>query len=398
VSPVLRGVKLGVRLGALRTSPLPAEAMACLQEAQVTVSSGARGGFQLKFAMAKNDMISRDLLPGNSLDPPNRVVLLAYVDGTRHVLMDGVITRHDLAPSNEAGQSTLTVTGVDVSQMMDLIDMSGLPQPAMPREAKVAIALAPFVPLYGVVPAIVPSLSMVVPNPLREIPAMQGTHYAFISQLADEVGYVFYVEPAGEPEVNIAYWGPEVRAGSAQPALSVNMDAATNVESLSFSFDGLARKVHLLLGHIPEVHTTIPVPLPDVSPLNPMMGKKFIPPLSYVRLNAGQAEYAAAENEPAKRRREDALAKHDIVTAVSRGLARAAQSGQMITGSGSLDVLRYGRPLQARRLVAVRGAGKAYDGQYYVKSVTSTLKPGAFTQRFSLSRNAQISSDDRVTP
>lgn len=395
---MLRGVKLGVRVGALSTGPLPAEVMRNLLEAQVTVSAGQRGGFQLRFAVAKNDMLSREILPGNSFDPPNRVQILAYVDGERHILMDGVITRHDFAPSSEAGASTLTVTGVDVSQMMDLIDMSGLPQPAIPREVKVLIALAPFVPLYGVVPAVIPSLSMVVPNPLREIPAMQGTHYAFISQLADEVGYVFYVEPTAELGVNVAYWGPEVRAGSPQPALSVNMDAATNVESLSFSFDGLARKFHLLLGHIPEVHTTIPIPLPDVSPINPMLGKKFIPPLSYVRLNAGQARYAAAETETAERRREDALAKHDVVTAVSRGLGRAAQAGQMISGSGSLDVLRYGRPLQARRLVAVRGAGRAYDGEYYVKSVTSTLKPGEFKQRFTLSRNAQISTNDRVTP
>ena len=52
--------------------------------------------------------------------------------------------------------------------------------------------------------------------------------------------------------------------------------------------------------------------------------------------------------------------------------------------SGSLDVMRYGRILKARRLVGVRGAGNPYDGLYYVESVTSTLKRGEFRQRFQL--------------
>jgi hypothetical protein len=54
-------------------------------------------------------------------------------------------------------------------------------------------------------------------------------------------------------------------------------------------------------------------------------------------------------------------------------------------------VLRYGRLLKARRLVGVRGAGAAFDGLYFVKSVTSTLKRGEFKQRFSLTRNGLVS-------
>ena len=36
----------------------------------------------------------------------------------------------------------------------------------------------------------------------------------------------------------------------------------------------------------------------------------------------------------------------------------------------------------------------AFDGLYYVKSVTSTLKQGEFKQSFSLTRNALVS----ITP
>ena len=50
--------------------------------------------------------------------------------------------------------------------------------------------------------------------------------------------------------------------------------------------------------------------------------------------------------------------------------------------------------LKARGLVGVRGAGVAYDGLYYVSSVTSRLKRGEFKQSFELTRNGLVS----ITP
>ena len=55
-------------------------------------------------------------------------------------------------------------------------------------------------------------------------------------------------------------------------------------------------------------------------------------------------------------------------------------------------MLRYGRVLKARRLVGVRGAGTAFDGLYYVKSVTHSIKRGEYKQSFTLVRNGLIST------
>jgi hypothetical protein len=52
--------------------------------------------------------------------------------------------------------------------------------------------------------------------------------------------------------------------------------------------------------------------------------------------------------------------------------------------------------LKARRLVGVRGVGPAFDGLYFVKSVTSTLKRGEFKQRFTLARNGLLSTVPRI--
>ena len=91
------------------------------------------------------------------------------------------------------------------------------------------------------------------------------------------------------------------------------------------------------------------------------------------------------------------VAKLNPIPAALLGLA-AATKPDAITGSGSLDVLRYGRPLKARQLVGVRGAGTAYDGLYYVSSVTHSIKRGEYKQNFSLGREGLISLTPRVIP
>ena len=71
-----------------------------------------------------------------------------------------------------------------------------------------------------------------------------------------------------------------------------------------------------------------------------------------------------------------------------------SESADAVTGSGQLNVLRYGRVLQPRGLVGVRGAGLGYDGLYYVKSVTHNLKPGRVHAELLLARNGLVS----ITP
>ena len=58
--------------------------------------------------------------------------------------------------------------------------------------------------------------------------------------------------------------------------------------------------------------------------------------------------------------------------------------------------LRYGGILKSRRLVGVRGAGTAFDGLYYVSSVTHSIKRGEYKQQFQLARNGLISTIPKV--
>jgi len=87
-------------------------------------------------------------------------------------------------------------------------------------------------------------------------------------------------------------------------------------------------------------------------------------------------------------------AKLTPIAALGRGVAAAGRSADVVKGTGALDVVRYGRLLKSRGLVGVRGVGMAYDGLYFVKSVTTTLKQGEIKQSFQLTRNGLVS----ITP
>jgi hypothetical protein len=239
--------------------------------------------------------------------------------------------------------------------------------PAMPAEARVALMIAKYA-VYGLVPLVVPSVMIDVPLPLDRIPNHQGTDLQYIELLAKRVGYVFYIVPGPIPGMNIAYWGPEFTISPPQQALVTNSDAENNVESLSFSFDGFSKTVYALLIQEATLKIPIPIPIPDVNPLSPPLGLRPPIPLRAEPLT-GMARLTPAQ-------------------AAMIGLAKAAKAAQVISGSGTLNVLRYGRLLQPRQLVEVRGAGRPHDGLHYVKSVTHNIKPGEYKQSFSLSRNA----------
>jgi hypothetical protein len=365
-------------IGPLVPIPAPRVVMEALHEVTVTCSDEGRSGFQLVFALSTQSPLHTLFLLGSGISaiPVIRVVIVATLNGTPNVIMDGAMTKFDIKPAAKSAQAVLTVYGEDLSVMMDQSDWSGLPFPAMPAEGRVALLLAKYAYL-GVVPLVIPSVMVDVPLPTSKVEAQQGTDLAYIKQLAERVGYVFYLDPGPVPGQSFGYWGPQIKVGIAQPALSINMDGHSNVESLSFSFENDKHKLPAYYYYNEQTKLTLAIPLPPITPLNPPLG--LLPPIP-------TALTPVANN----------LAKLPVSQGIMRGLAAAAKWAEVVTGDGTLDVVRYGRLLTARQLVGVRGAGLAYDGLHYVKSVTHTIKRGEYKQSFKLSRNGLISTVPRV--
>ena len=70
----------------------------------------------------------------------------------------------------------------------------------------------------------------------------------------------------------------------------------------------------------------------------------------------------------------------------------------VVTASGEVDTLRYGSIMTVPGIVGVRGCGRTFDGFYYVKSVTHTLRRGEYRQQFSLAREGLMSTTPLVNP
>ncbi|GLF93123.1 hypothetical protein [Streptomyces yaizuensis] len=369
-------VHLTLHMGARLVRQVSPEVMEALLSAQITSTAGERGGFQLAFDLTKRGLIATRLLPEGYFDPKSRVIVTITVRGTTTVLLDGLIVRQEVGASNRPGQTTLTVTGEDLTLLMDLEERAER-YPSLAPSQRVERILARYAG-YGIRTHIIREQ---VPQPPRErlrVDCRTGTDLQYVNDLARANGYTFYLVPGPVPGHSTAFWGPELRLGLRQHALNVNMDSNSTVDQLTFAYDGTAREEPQARVQDPLTRDARLLPQPDIGPLRPPLGRRATPAL--------------------KRRTLSGTAKKELGQAQAEALARAATSADAISGSGSLDVARHGYVLRPRELVGVRGSGVTYDGDYYVKSVTHNLRPGSYQQNFTLSREGLIARSTTVRP
>ena len=354
-------------MGSFTADPVPDFVIDALTAVQVTTKMGEQGGFQLNFTMGKNSAFAH-LHASGYFDPRRRVIIAVTVNGSTDVLMDGIITKQEFTPSSAAGKSVFSVTGLDLTAIMDFVDLTGIPYEAMPAVVIVELMLAKYAVL-GVIPMVIPPPIIVIENPLEEFPKQVGTDYSYIQSLADDCGAVFYLDPGPMPGMSLAYWGPDLSKvfGGTQPAVSINMDASTNVDSLKFTYDGLQATQYFITVIEPHTKLPLPVPVPSLGIIMPTHAANPAPRLKMTQF------------EPIEHKKPAAAA-----LAV---LGKLLETADSVTADGELDVIRYGSGLKARQLVGVRGASDYYDGLYYVRSITHNLKRGEYKQSFSLARD-----------
>jgi len=363
---------LTILAGAVEAVPAPKPLMDALTSAEVNVSATAKSGFQLNFTLANSSPLQLFfLLTMGAPIPLVRVILVATFGGLPQVVMDGIVKHTEVVPDAMQGSSKLVITGEDLSAVMDLIDFSGVPYPGMTPDVRVLTILSKYA-MFGIVPNVVPVVTPDVDVPPVKIPSQKGTDLAYIQQLAKEAGYVFYLTPGPLPGMSQAYWGPQIKIGVPQPALNVNMDTWTNVESLNFRYEPQNAVTPIVYIQDQTSGTTLPIPIPSVNPLDPPLG--------------------AVVPVPQKKEELKDTAKLPPAQALMVGFARASETADVVTGDGTISVLRYGGILQARQLVGVRGAGLAFDGLYYVENTKHQIKLGEYKQSFTLKRNGLVSN------
>ncbi|MGY4357542.1 hypothetical protein ACVW0J_004035 [Bradyrhizobium sp. i1.7.7] len=184
------GVQLSLQIGPAPV-PAPREVLETLTHAKIEIGSGdAQSGFELTFDLPVRSPLRTIFLlaGGGALPPLLRVVLIVTINGTAESVIDGMVTNVETQPGS-GGVGKLVIKGKDMSALMDIIELPGLPFPAMPPSVRVLAILAKYAAL-GVIPMVIPSVLDIPPIPVQQIPQQKGSDYAYVKKLAGEAGYV----------------------------------------------------------------------------------------------------------------------------------------------------------------------------------------------------------------
>lgn len=371
MSALAGGVRLSVLLG--DHVPLPAGADVVQALESVTVTSSATGtGFQATFRLGRELSPDFSLVSGNTLGPFTRVVLTVALGVLPTVISDGVVTHQQLAPSGEPGASRLTVSGRDLSVLMDLEERSA-GAANQSDSTQVQLALARYA-TYGITPVVTTTTN--VPLETDRVPRQAETDLVLIRRLARENGFVFRLDPTG-PGLVDAYWGPDLPVGVPQPALSVGQGAHANLASLNVTVDPLAPVGASMTVVDPLLKLPIPVP-PAPSLRLPPLARDALP----VRRTTIQRDAAG----------------RSLGDALTASAATATNAPPGVVATGTVDLARYGAIIRSGAPIGVRGAGQSMDGNWWVDSVTHTIRPGTYTQSFRLSRDGTGALTPAVLP
>jgi hypothetical protein len=306
------------------------------------------------------------------------VSVVVTVGAVPTVLADGFVTQLELTPGQGTAPAELAVTCEDVSWLLEKEEVTR--EWPLDDYPQVLAILAPYA-VKGVLPLAVPPVDMDPPLPIERVPQQRDTDLGHLLELARRHGYVCFALPGPVPATSVFYWGPPVRAGVPQPAITIDQPPYTNVTSPPrFRLD--ATFPVRVEGRDRDARTNVTLPVRTVPPLRV--------PLSALPLWATDASDTRV-------RLVDQSGSSAIGT-IARAQAEVDRRADAVVAEGELDGARYGTVLRPRGLVGMRGAGWSHDGLWYVERVEHRLARGAWTQAFTLRRDGYGSTVPVVRP
>jgi hypothetical protein len=364
-------MRLSVLAGPTLPVPLSEPYVSRLRGVKVTETDTERSAFTLTFDAGRSGptaALDVPLVAGGPIAPGVRVVVMVWFGAWPAVLVDGIVSDIRLTPGDTPGAATLTATGDDVSALLDRRAVSR--QHVTPTDYLTVLeVLAPYA-ASGLVPVVVPPLDMDVRLPIEGTATQQETDLRYVTTLAERHGYVAYVIPGPAPGISTFYWGPPIRAGAPQPAISVDLGAETNVVAPP-TFRADANAPVTVEGTVADPRSGSTVPIRAQTSLRLPLAAL---PLRVVNGSATRTT-SARESGPG------------ATTAMARAQAAVDRSDDAaVTGEGELDSARYGSILRPRGLVGLRGAGWSHDGLWYVRKVEHDIAPGGYRQKFTIAR------------
>lgn len=373
---MLLGGYLTLLIGPTIPIPAPEFISRTIESVSVTQSVEGRDGFQITFKAGRDSFSGAvGYLPllTKTLKVGHRVVIMVTLNARPHVLIDGLVTKLDLTPSLEAGGGKLTLSGTELTVLMDIREKQ-LEWPAMAKQQIVQTILVQYIDKFPV-SQVFPIPGDVPDSPTRMVRQQSGTDFALVSEFARDAGYAFGLEYGSLPGLPKIYFGPLIRPGAPKKALTFKMGAATNVTSIQFSEDGDAAEA--TGGLVQEGNSGAPVPVVSIPAPAPFaVLPSYANSVNLMRIRTGNNDHSG-----------------DVAQAIAAATSHLfATNAKSVKGSGELDVLSYGEPLPAGSMVGVRGVGLTFDGLWRCTVANHTISRDGYKQSFELQRGGTISN------
>ena len=343
-------------------TPASQDLVDAVQEIDVDTSTEMAGAFRIRFGLRQTEVGDWSILQVDPFRPLVPISVRVTVDGPVPVaLINGYVTHHQVLYADEPGRSVLEVTGMDATILMNLQERV-MPWPSMPDSA---IAAAIF-GQYGVVPQVQPT-SPVLTEP-EGTTTQRSSDIQFLRRLAARNGFECFVLPEPVSGIDTGYFRPPSLVGVPEAVLSVSFGDLTNVTNFSISYD-MVQPTGALTASL-DVATKAPqigvAPVSTATPLGlePALLRVLPPPMM-------------------RSSRTGVVRTGDL-----QGVAQAIVDRSSFAVVASGDVAPDSKPLRPGALVNLRGAGREYNGTYYVTRVHHHISQEGYLQSFEARRNA----------
>ena len=226
----LLGIRLLLWIGKTVPRPAPYEVMNAFTSVEVTSDVDQPGdGFQLSFTIGKNKRGEYSLLQSGALDLDTRVIIGVLFGVTLEPLIDGVIYHHQVSPGEQPGTSTLTVSGRDISVMLDLKEKD---EPYKNQSDSTIVNKHPgrIMPRFGILPPFQVTPTTDVPSETERIPG-QARDRPEVHPAPGPAQRLCVLHRAGHHGCEQSLLGAGESRRPAQPALTHDLGLSSNVKT-----------------------------------------------------------------------------------------------------------------------------------------------------------------------
>lgn len=344
-------------------APAPPQVVEAVEEITVDSSLESASVFRIRLGIAQNDLGDWRFLQEDLFRPLTPLTVRVAVGAVPipEALINGYVAKQDVTYADEAGSSTLEISGLDATALMGLQEKV-MPWPNLPDSAIAAAIFAQ----YALVPMVQPTTPTLIEPEGTTI--QRGTDLRFLRKLAKRNGFDVYVAPEPVTGLDQGFFRPRQTLGVPDAVLNVNMGSETNVAGFTIHYDMTRPTSAVAAG----LDTTTKAPQPALAPVSiqPPMGLE--PALLRVLPT------------PMVRPADTGLVRTSELQSYAQGIADASSFAITAEGEAGPDV----GVLRPGGLVAVRGLGRLYNGLYLVTRVTYRISDQGFSQTFVAVRNA----------